>query len=144
MTKNYKIILKDNSEINCISIFRQNMFIKGSSRDSLTFNFENGDYSIDDLINKFNNENNTSTIKVISLEDEKEYLHFDYSIFNSVIVEDSIINKETNDSAEETITLIKITMGQLSYSEKIQKQQSEQIDDLSIVIADMLGGANNE
>lgn len=141
-----KIIKFNNTEItlNCLSVTGQRKFIKGSERDSITFNFKADDYSIDQLLEIFKNENNTSQIIIGNDENGEEYVHSDYSIFSEAVVKDIVSQKENNNSDEITINTLSIVMGQLSYSEKLQKEQSEHIDNLSVIIADMLGGANNE
>lgn len=141
MDKIYKIILKNGTELNCVSVLGRHQFIKGDTRDSLTFSFDS-EYSVDSLINLFGNEDNTSEINVIKIDEENvQGIYYDYSIFSSAAVNFETVSAETNENEEEKALLTKIVMGQVSYSEKLQKQQGEQLNDLSEVVADMLGGA---
>lgn len=142
-----QIILKNDLSFNCISAISQRQFISGINRDSITFNFDGNEYSLDEIYDAFNNNANTSDIIIreMILENNEEkindYHHLDYSILNNLSIKNEIISKETNDNPEVTKKIISITMGQKTYTEKNMDAKNDQIDTICEVIADMLGGA---
>lgn len=131
-----KIKLND-YELELLSYNRQTNFIQGANRDCITFVFANGDYSIDELKRIF--ESNADDIVVADDDSEKQYL--DYSILTAVEITNEVVKQETNDSPEQDIEVIKISIAQKTYTEKQEDARVEQLNSLSEVVADLLGGA---
>lgn len=139
-----KIIkLKSGTKLSCLSIFGRKMFVSGSERDCITFNFKATDVQPDSLLKMFKDENEMAEIVIYSGENIESggCLYSDYSIFVNLEIKDEVIQKEDNENAEKTESVLSITMGQLSYSEKLEKERNTQLESLSEVIADILGGA---
>lgn len=147
------IQLKSGKKLNCLSVFGKKMFIRGADRDCLTFNFNADDFSMDSLTETFKNENETNEIIIYpdiieneaNTENETVSLggcqYSDYCIFVNLEFKDEVIQKEDNEKEEEKIPMISVTMGQLSYSEKLETERIKQLENLSEVFADLLGGA---
>lgn len=131
-----KIKLND-YELELLSYNRQTNFIQGANRDCITFVFANGDYSIDELKRIF--ESNADDIVVADDDSEKHYL--DYSILTAVEITKEVVEQETNDSPEQDIEVVKISLAQKNYTEKQEDARIEQLNSLSEVVADLLGGA---
>ena len=127
----------NNYELELLSYNRQINFIQGANRDCITFVFENGDYSVDELKRIF--ESSADNIVIVDNDSEKHYL--DYSILTAVEITDEIVEQETNDSPEQDIEVVKISVAQKTYSEKQEDTRIEQLNNLSEIVADMLGGA---
>lgn len=122
-----KVILKD-KEFEVIQVVGESAYIENFNRDVLAFHFEKGKYSFDELDEAFSNVENTSKIKLV--EEEKEYIHDDYSIKVSVGTENVLIqngNSNTQDTFKERIV---VKLAKLNYAEKQLKSQQEQIDEL--------------
>ena len=130
-----KIKLND-YELELLSYNRQTNFIQGANRDCITFVFADGDYSVDELIRIF--ESNADDI-VVADDSEKHYL--DYSILTAVEIANEVVEQETSDSPEQDIEVIKISVAQKTYTEKQEDARIEQLNSLSEIVADMLGGA---
>lgn len=141
MDKNYKITLKDGTEFDVLNVIGKSKSIRGTVRDSLTFNFEFEDYPTDDVCAAFSNAENTSEIKIISISSGESYSHCDYSIMDCVSLVDEVVSKETSDEPECKIRVLSVVMGQKTYSEKQEDIRNEMVDNVSEVIADLLGGA---
>lgn len=124
-------------ELELLSYNRQTNFTQGANRDCITFVFENGDYSVDELKRIF--ESNVDDIVVADDDSEKHYL--DYSILIAVEITNEVIEQETSDSPEQNIEVIKISVAQKTYAEKQEDARIEQLNSLSEIVADMLGGA---
>lgn len=131
-----KIKLND-YELELLSYNRQTNFIQGANRDCITFVFNINDYNIDKLKKIF--ENSTEDITIVDDESEKHY--FDYSILTDVEITKEVVEQETNDSPEQNIEVIKISVAQKTYTEKQEDARIEQLNNLSEIVADMLGGA---
>lgn len=139
MQELYEITLGDGTTLNCISITGENKFVKGADRDTIMFVFESGDYSVDYLQSLFSKSANTNDI--VSKFNNNACHHLDYSILAGINVKDITIEKETNNTAEITLQTVEVVMGQKSYTEKQEEERIEQLNTLSEVVADMLGGA---
>lgn len=126
-----------NNEFEILSLERQTKFIQGANRDCITFVFNINDYNIDKLKKIF--ENSTEDITIVDDESEKHYL--DYSILTAVEITNEVVEQETNDSPEQNIEVIKISVAQKTYTEKQEDARIEQLNSLSEVVADLLGGA---
>ena len=126
-----------NNEFEILSLERQTKFIQGANRDCITFVFANGDYSIDELKRIF--ESNADDIVVADDDSEKHYL--DYSILTAVEITNEVVVQETNDSPEQEVEVIKISVAQKTYTKKKEDARIEQLNNLSEIVADMLGGA---
>ncbi len=139
------IKLKSGKILDCISVFGKKLFTEGSERDCLIFNFK--DSSADELLKLFKDTNETDEITIYSsvvptnTDDIDGCIYYDYSIFVNLEIKKEIIQKEDNQNEEESISMISVAMGQISYSEKLEKERNTQLDNLSEVIADILGGA---
>ena len=137
--------LKDGSSLECSSAIGQKKFISGCTRDCITFYFDKASYSSEDLYNIFNDSTKTSEITIVNnateSEETEEFIHYDYSILDSIAVTQEVVTKETNESPEVTKTMISVCMGQKTYTEKNIDSKNQQIDDVCELIADMLGGA---
>lgn len=127
----------DDYELELLSYNRQTNFVQGANRDCITFVFANGDYSIDELKRIF--ESNADDIVVADDDSEKHYL--DYSILTAVEITKEVVEQETNDSPEQDIEVVKISLAQKNYTEKQEDARIEQFNSLSEVVADLLGGA---
>lgn len=144
------IRLKNGVMLNCLSVLGERQFVRGLERDCLTFNFKMDDYNLDGLKELFNTAENTSEIviysNVVNQNSEENSvdtgcLYVDYSLFLELEVKDEVIQKEDNVNAEEKIFMVSVAMGQLSYTEKLEKERNTQLDNLSEVVSDILGGA---
>lgn len=127
----------DDYELELLSYNRQINFIQGANRDCITFVFENGDYSVDELKRIF--ESSADDIVIVDNDSEKHYL--DYSILTAVEIANEVVEQETSDSPEQDIEVIKISVAQKTYTEKQEDARIEQLNSLSEVVADLLGGA---
>ena len=127
----------DDYELELLSYNRQTNFVQGANRDCITFVFANGDYSIDELKRIF--ESNADDIVVADDDSEKHYL--DYSILTAVEITKEVVEQETNNSPEQDIEVVKISLAQKNYTEKQEDARIEQLNSLSEVVADLLGGA---
>lgn len=137
-----KVIFSDGSEFDCLSVCGEHRQMKGFVRDCLTFSFdlESGDVRIDEILDKFKSE---KVLKEITLKDHnsEEHTYFDYTLFDEMTVKDEIVSEETNIAPKVTQKVLCVTVGQISYSEKLMQEQKEQLDSMSEVISDILGGA---
>ena len=70
----------------------------------------------------FSDGKGTSEITISDTDDEREYTHLGYSLFHSLVVENEVIQKETNDT------------------EELSDVQKSEIDTLNEVVADIIGG----
>ena len=127
----------NNYELELLSYNRQTNFIQGANRDCITFGFENGDYRVDELKRIF--ESSADDIVIADDDSEKHYL--DYSILTAVEITNEVVEQETNDSPEQEVEVIKISVAQKTYTEKQEDARLEQLNSLSEVVADLLGGA---
>ena len=127
----------NNYELELLSYNRQTNFTQGANRDCITFVFENGDYSVDELKRIF--ESSADDIVIADDDSEKHYL--DYSILTAVEITNEVVEQETNDSPGQKVEVVKITLAQKIYTEKQEDARVEQLNSLSEIVADMLGGA---
>lgn len=134
-----KIKLNNGMELELLNIMHQTMFTQGANRDTINIFLEGSKYSIDEIKKLLDNNENTSDIILIIDEGEKHYL--DYSLVVGIEVTSEVIEQETNSSPEKNIEVIKITLAQKTYSEKQEDARIEQLNSLSEVVADILGGA---
>ena len=56
-------------------------------------------------------------------------------------ITNEVVEQETNDSPEQEVEVIKISVAQKTYTEKKEDARIEQLNNLSEIVADMLGGA---
>lgn len=120
-----KVVIRDNTILDCLAISSSLEYVKGVSRNCVTFSFNADDVSIDDLLKLFKSSTNAENITVI-YDNNNTYEYVDYSIFNGISITDDIIN---------------VNMCQLASFEKEEQERVEQLNALSEVVADMLGGA---
>ena len=120
-----KIKLKNETIIECNSVSNSLEYVRGASRNCVSFSFNVDKMSSDRLLELFKSDDATESVIVIN-DNSNEYEYIDYTIFNGI----SII--------ENTIT---VNMCQLTCYEKEEKERIEQLNYISEVIADMLGGA---
>ena len=59
----------------------------------------------------------------------------------AVEITNEVVEQETSDSPEQNIEVIKISVAQKTYTEKQEDARIEQLNSLSEIVADMLGGA---
>ena len=85
-----KIKLND-YELELLSYNRQTNFIQGANRDCITFVFENGDYSVDELKRIF--ESSADDIVIADDDSEKHYL--DYSILTAVEITNEVVDRKS-------------------------------------------------
>lgn len=119
------IALKDGTVLNCLAVTSSVDCVKGVNRNCLAFSFNADEVSGDTLLGLFRNTANTDSITVSHAE-AKTYEYVDYTIFNGIFITENIIN---------------VNMCQLSYLEKQEQERIEQLNALSEVVADILGGA---
>lgn len=134
------ITLKDKTSFPCISVFGENQFCAGSMRDCLTFDFDPMEVDVAKVISAMQNEDITSEI-VIGKKGGNSFVYEDYIVFDSAKVYDKEVEKETSTKSQVLQRTLAIKLGRLSYSEKLEKERAEQLDNISEVIADILGGA---
>ena len=127
----------NNYELELLSYNRQTNFTQGANRDCITFVFENGDYSVDELKRIFK----SSADDIVIADDDSEKHYLDYSILTAVEITNEVVEQETNDSPEQEVEVIKISVAQKTYTEKKEDARIEQLNNLSEIVADMLGGA---
>ncbi len=150
-----KINLNNKTELDCLSVSGRRQFVRGSNRDTLTFVFAFDSYSADELCRLFSESENTRLITITddSIDLSKyrpeenitnSYLHSGYSLFAGLSIEDEVTAEEAYTSPETKIRVIKVTMGQKTYTEEQSDIQTENINALTEVVADMIGGAYNE
>lgn len=135
------VVFSDSSELPYLSVYGEHRQVKGLVRDCLTFGFdiESGDISVDDILVKFKDQ---KALKEITLkESNSEDTYFDYTLFDGVSIKDEVVSKETNNAPAVVQKFLYVTVCQVSYSEKLMQEQKEQLDSMSEVFADMLGGA---
>lgn len=148
------LIFKDGKKAKCLSVIGALKFVKGAERDCLTFNFDAENITPNELMSLFSDKNETSEIRVCigEIKDNKSadgedaaenigFIYSDYTLFIGLEIKEEITQKENNTSPENTMSIIAVTMGQMNYSEKLIQEQKEQLDNLSEVFADILGGA---
>lgn len=149
------IKLNNNRELKAISIIGKRRFCKGADRDTLTFGFDVSEYGADELLELFSDADNT---KIITITDESidlsryrpeenvtnTYVHMGYTLFAGLRIQDEISEEETNLAPESTNRVISVTMGQKTYTEEQADIQTENVNALTEVVADMIGGAYNE
>ncbi len=120
-----KIVLNNNVELDCTDIVGTSEFVKGAKRNCLVFNFFAEAKSIDELLTLFKTSSNTENITIYH-NDTDACTYTDYTILENINIKDNVIA---------------VKMGQLNYGEKQEKERIEQLNYISEVIADMLGGA---
>lgn len=131
--------LNNDSEYGCRIVLGNDSFIDGKNRKCLVFKFPTKDLDIKKVIDDFKCEDNTKKITID--KDGVLYTHEDYCLFDGAKVINDIIEPETNDKAEVTEDTLEITLGRLTYSEKQEYERKRQIDNISELLADLLGGA---
>lgn len=134
-----KITLNDGTVLNCLNITGNRDYIKGANRECIILAFDVTEVTYDELGKLFRNESATSSIFVD--EGDTKYEYVDYTMFNGVVIKDDVIAAETNVTAETVKTVINVSMSQKTYTEKKFDNADEQLNALSEVVADMLGGA---
>ncbi len=135
------VVFSDGSEFSCLSVYGEHKQVKGLVRDCLTlgFDIENSDVSIDEILAKFKDE---KALKEITIKDtNSEDTYSDYTLFDGMSIKGEVISEETNNAPAVTQKFLYVTVCQVSYSEKLIQEQKEQLDSMSEVFADMLGGA---
>lgn len=133
-----QIKFKNGSTLDCNIVLGERRYIRGSNRDALTFVFDEGAYENDVLYKSFTDEENTAEITII--DEEKECLHKGYSLFVSLEVTDDVTEKESHDAPEVLKRVVKVTMGQKTYTEEQADAQRAEINALNEVMADVIGG----
>jgi len=143
-----KIILNNNQELEVTSIYGGTQVYQNKERQYIKIVLSAENNSIDELNKIFSNENNTKSIKIIEeivKEDNtitNEFIHNNYSIIIEISKNKMIIKKETDTNKAEYKDVINITLGQLTYTEIQQKEQTELVNATAEVLADLIGGAN--
>jgi hypothetical protein len=145
-TENTTLEFKDGTEVKCLSVYGRNQFIVGANRETLTFRFlNNGEHSVDDLMEIFRDRSKTSAIAIKILYDGQETetinWHNNYNIFIKVEVKTEETNRESDTEETQTIDVIDITMGQSLYSEILEEERIDTLEAVTEVLADIIGGA---
>lgn len=136
------VIFSDGSKLDCLSVRGEHRQVRGAVRDCLIFGFDlNGDVSLDKILSKFKDEKVLKEITLQNQNSEEKDVHFDYTIFDKMEIKDEVVSEETNNAPAVAQKFLYVTVGQVSYSEKLMQEQKEQLDNMSEVFADMLGGA---
>lgn len=120
-----KITFKEGTSLDCLAISSSVEYVRGINRNCISFAFNTDEISTDRLLELFKDTDKTESITVSS-DDTNTYEYVDYAIFNGISITNNIIN---------------VNMCQLSLYEKQEKERIEQLNNLSEVVADMLGGA---
>ena len=135
------LIFKDGKKAECLSVLGALKFVKGAERDCLTFNFNAENVTPNEVLALFTDENKMSEITISTDSDNNGFVYSDYTLFAGLEIKDEITQKENNTSPQNVTSIIAITMGQINFSEKLEKEKNEQLEILLEISADMLGGA---
>lgn len=132
-----RLILGNSKEYEVVSVFGKTKIINDKQRDYLEIiiNLENN--SIDEINNDFSNKEN---LKSITLIDDETYIHKDYIILDEIAIKNYIISKETNNKEQEIKKIISIGLGRITFSEKLILENKQDLEDITVIIGDLLGG----
>lgn len=119
-----KITFKEGTSLDCLAISSSVEYVRGVSRNCVALSFSLDEVQSDRLLELFKDTTKTEIIAA-SNNGTNTYEYVDYTIFNGISITDNIIN---------------VNMCQLSCYEKQEKERIEQLNNLSEVVADMLGG----
>lgn len=135
-----KLILNNGKEYEVVSVFGKNKIINDKEREyiEILINLENS--SIDEINNDFSNEENTNIITLIDKIKEETYIHKDYIILDEISIKDYVISKETNNKEQEIKKMISVGLGRTTFSEKLILENKRDLEDITIIIGDLLGG----
>ncbi len=135
------LIFKDGKKAECLSVLGALRFVKGAERDCLTFNFNADNITPNKVMSLFSDESKISEITVCADNESNGFVYSDYTLFAGLEIKDEVTQKENNTSPQSVTSIIAITMGQINFSEKLEKEKNEQLEILLEISADMLGGA---
>ena len=120
-----KITLKDGTNLNCLAVASSVDYVRGVNRNCIALSFDVNELSSDTLRELFKDNTKTESI-IISYDNTNTYEYANYTIFNCMTVTENVAT---------------VNMCQLSCFEKQEQERIEQLNALSEVVADMLGGA---
>lgn len=119
------IVFNDRSKLNYLSAYEEYKPIKGVSRSCLTISFDSS-IGIDKVFSIFKNHSCLKDITLKECDLQREQVYSDYILLDTILLKEEVMY---------------VTVGQVSYSEKLMQEQKEQLDSMSEVISDILGGA---
>lgn len=139
-----KLILSDSKEFDVLGIYGGRKFSDGREREYLEIILPDN-YSIDEINEAFNNEENTTTIKIEEFDGSEianEFIHNNFCIYSELVKTKIITEKETDINPAVYTPVIKVTLCRLTYYELKQREQTELINATAEVLGDLIGGAN--
>lgn len=135
-----KLILNNGKEYEVVSVFGKNKIINDKEREYIEILIDLENSSIDEINNDFSNEENTNIITLIDKIKEETYIHKDYIILDEISIKDYVISKETNNKEQEIKKMISVGLGRTTFSEKLILENKRDLEDITIIIGDLLGG----
>lgn len=125
-----KITLSNGTEFEALGVHGRSMNYQGVQRDSLVFMFNPDDYSLNDIVNAFNEENCPS----IALEDGdgNVYLHENYTIRIEAGIGYKEMVKSGSVSTNDTAQTVYVRMAQTTLTERKLMNQQEVLEALVV------------
>lgn len=147
-----KLILNNKIEYNVFSVFGKKKIINDKQRDYLEILIDLENNSIDEINNNFSNRENTKSITLINKNNdeieseykEEIYVHNDYVILDEIIIKDYVLSKETNEQEAQIKKVICIGLGRITFSEKLMLNNKQDLEDITVILGDLLGGKEYE
>lgn len=125
-----KITLSNGTEFEALGVHGRSMNYQGTQRDSLVFMFNPDDYSLNDIVNAFNEEN----CSAITLEDSNggTYLHENYTIRIEAGIGYKEMVKSGSVSSNDTTQAVYVRMAQTTLTERKLMSQQDVLDALVV------------
>lgn len=147
-----KLILNNKIEYNVFSVFGKKKIINDKQRDYLEILIDLENNSIDEINNNFSNKENTKSITLINKNNdeieseykEEIYVHNDYIILDEITIKDYVLSKETNEQEAQMKKVICIGLGRITFSEKLMLNNKQDLEDITVILGDLLGGKEYE
>lgn len=147
-----KLILNNKIEYNVFSVFGKKKIINDKQRDYLEILIDLENNSIDEINNNFSNKENTKSITLINKNNdeieseykEEIYVHNDYVILDEITIKDYVLSKETNEQEAQMKKVICIGLGRITFSEKLMLNNKQDLEDITVILGDLLGGKEYE
>lgn len=147
-----KLILNNKIEYNVFSVFGKKKIINDKQRDYLEILIDLENNSIDEINNNFSNKENTKSITLINKNNdeieseykEEIYVHNDYVILDEITIKDYVLSKETNEQEAQMKKVICIGLGRITFSEKLILNNKQDLEDITVILGDLLGGKEYE
>lgn len=147
-----KLILNNKIEYNVFSVFGKKKIINDKQRDYLEILIDLENNSIDEINNNFSNKENTKSITLINKNNdeieseykEEVYIHNDYVILDEITIKDYVLSKETNEQEAQIKKVICVGLGRITFSEKLMLNNKQDLEDITVILGDLLGGKEYE